>query len=99
LLSFRENYAETWYYRKGKISYLNKNYELAIDFLSKAIEENPRALLKAYLWRSYSYAKNHQCQLAFNDIDLIIEINPKYGAYRMEIEEICTDPLSASARL
>ncbi len=64
------------FYNKGTHAFENKDFEKAVDYLTRALEINP-ALLQAYLNRGNVYYTLGELEMALNDYASVTEINPQ----------------------
>jgi tetratricopeptide (TPR) repeat protein len=72
------NFTAVEWFEKGKTSFVSGDYKNAIDYLTKAIELDPKSS-RAYYYRGIAYGKLGNDQQAIKDFDKAIELNPKYS--------------------
>ncbi len=76
-----------YYFSLGKINYNNKNYEEAVNFLTKAIQENPY-LVDAYDLRAKSLKELGRYKEAIEDFRKAYTLMPEEKSFFVEISNV-----------
>jgi tetratricopeptide (TPR) repeat protein len=76
-----------YYFSLGKINFNNKNYEKAVEYLSKAIEQNPY-LVDAYDLRAKAFKELGQYIKAIEDFKRAYTLMPEEKSFFVEISQV-----------
>ncbi|WP_339869289.1 tetratricopeptide repeat protein [uncultured Algoriphagus sp.] len=85
----KEEFKYSFYFRKGKILYLQSKYPEAIQYFNSAINSTQKLELESYFWRSFSLAKIGKCDEALEDYKFVNFHSLKYKDFEGELYEIC----------